>query len=224
MCFSSRIQHTAKWRQCIDKEGVGRLSGALLTDLSKALDCLLHDFSTNFLFLCKATSLKGNKETKLITLAALSLTNYMVFHKGFSILGQLRFNIYISDIFHDIDNCGISSYADSNTLCTSDCNLEEVIQKTKLITNNLFEWFKSNYRKVNADKCQLLVTRDIDITAKIGEFDVKNSKEEKCHGFKIDPKISFENHVSSLCIKAIQIIICTRTGREILWIQQNVRV
>ena len=29
-----------KWRQCLDNGGV---SGVLLTDLSKAFDCLLHD-------------------------------------------------------------------------------------------------------------------------------------------------------------------------------------
>ena len=31
---------TEKWRQCLDK---GVISGALLTDLSKTFDCLLHD-------------------------------------------------------------------------------------------------------------------------------------------------------------------------------------
>ena len=47
MWFLPRIQHTAlpsnhdkKWRQCLDKEGI---SGALLTDHSKAFDCLLHN-------------------------------------------------------------------------------------------------------------------------------------------------------------------------------------
>ena len=58
--------------------------------------------------------------------------------------------------------------------------------------------------KANADKCHFLVTRDTDETAKIGEFDVKNSREEKLLGVKIDIKLSFENHVSSLCKKASQ--------------------
>ena len=120
-----------------------------------------------------------------------------------STLGPLLFNIYISDTFYDIDYCNITSYDDDNTY-TSDFNLREVIQKLELITNNLFEWFKNNHMKANADKCHLLVTRDTDVTAKIGKFDVKNSREEKLFGFKIDTKLSFKNYVSSLDKKASQ--------------------
>ena len=90
-----------------------------------------------------------------------------------SILGPLLFNIYISDMFYDIDICDIASYADDNTPYTSNFNLEEVMQKLELTTNNLFKWFKNNHMKANADKCHLLVTRDTDVTAKIRELDVK---------------------------------------------------
>ena len=45
-----------------------------------------------------------------------------------SILGPLLFNIYISDMFYDIDLCDVASYADNNTPYISDFNLEEVIQ------------------------------------------------------------------------------------------------
>ena len=105
---------------------------------------------------------------------------------------------------YDIDICDIAGDADDNTLYTSDFNLEEVIQKLELTTNNLFEWFKNNHMKGNAEKCYLLATRDTDVTAKIGEFDVKNSREEKLLGVKIDSKLSFEIHVSSLSKKASQ--------------------
>ena len=54
------------------------------------------------------------------------------------------------------------------------------------------------------DKCHLLITRDRGVTAEIGEFEVKNSREEKFLSVKIDTKLSFENHVSSLCKKASQ--------------------
>ena len=60
------------------------------------------------------------------------------------------------------------------------------------------------HMKANASNCHLLVARDTDVTTKIGEFDVKNSKEEKLLGVKIDSKFSFENHISSLYEKASQ--------------------
>ena len=107
-------------------------------------------------------------------------------------------------MFYDIDNCGIASYTDDNTPYAIDFNLEEVIQKLELFTNNLFKWFKNNDMKASADKCLLLVTRDTDVTTKIGKFNVKNSREEKLLVIKIDIKLSFENHVSSLCRKASQ--------------------
>ena len=37
---------------------------------------------------------------------------------------------------------------------------------------------KNNHMKVNTDKCHLLVTTDTEVTAKIGESDVKNSREK----------------------------------------------
>ena len=58
--------------------------------------------------------------------------------------------------------------------------------------------------KANADKCHLLVTTDTNVTAKIGEFDVKNSREEKLLGVKINTKLSFENYAPFLWQKASQ--------------------
>ena len=69
---------------------------------------------------------------------------------------------------------------------------------------NLFKWLKNNQMKANADMYHLIVTRDTDVTAIIGEFDAKNSRVEKFLGVKLDTELSFENHVSSLCKKASQ--------------------
>ena len=71
--------------------------------------------------------------------------------------------------------------------------------------------------KANADKCHLPVTRDADVTAKIGEFDVKNSREEKLLGVKIDSKLSFENHVSSLAKRQAKSYMHSQES-QILWI------
>ena len=83
-------------------------------------------------------------------------------------------------------------------------NLEEIMQKLELITNNLFEWLKHSHMKEDSDKYRQLVTRQTDVTAKFGEFDVKISRKEKLLVVNIDTKLSFKNHVFSLCKKASQ--------------------
>ena len=45
--------------------------------------------------------------------------------------------------------------------------------------------------KANVDQCDLLVIRNTDVTAEIGNFHVRNSREEKLLGVKIDSKLSF---------------------------------
>ena len=79
---------TEKCSQCLDKGGE---RGALLTDLSKAFDCLLHDpliaklaaygFDNDSLVFIQSYLSEKQQRTKVNTLAALILTYYMVFHK-----------------------------------------------------------------------------------------------------------------------------------------------
>ena len=81
----------------------------------------------------------------------------MVFHKV--LYQSYYFSIFIiSDTFYDIDNCDIASYADDNTPYTSDFNLEEVIQKLELITNNSLESLAQSHES-QREKCHLLETR-----------------------------------------------------------------
>ena len=78
------------------------------------------------------------------------------------------------------------------------------LAQTKRLTSNLFKYFHENHMKANAKKCHLLVTTNSAVSANIEEFVINNSNEEKLLGIKIDTKLSFENHVSSLCKKASQ--------------------
>ena len=51
-----------------------------------------------------------------------------------------------------------------------------------------------------------LVSSDESCTAKIEDFCIKNSTEEKLLGVKFDSNLSFEGHITSLCKQASQIL------------------
>ena len=100
--------------------------------------------------------------------------------------------------------CDIASYADNNTPYTSDISLNLILEKLESSTHHLFRWFKENHMKANPDKYNLLVTTNALTFVNINSFQITNSTEEKLLGIKLDSKLSFQNHASSLCKKASQ--------------------
>ena len=86
------------------------------------------------------------------------------------------------------------SYADDNTPYNFDFSLKTLISNLENSTNSLLNWFRQNHMKANADKFHLLVSSDESRIAKIEDFSIKNSTEEKLLGVKFDSNLSFENH------------------------------
>ena len=194
----------------MDKGGV---RGAILTGLSKAFDCILHDlliaklaaYGFEYQSLRIMESFLSNRQQRTKINNAFSRYSEILYRvpQG-SIVGPLLFNIYICDIFFDIIESDIASYADYNTPYNFDFNLDNVKSNLEKSTNSLLNWFRENHMKANADKCHLLVSSDESCTAKIEDFNIKNSTEEKLLGVKFDSNLSFESHVTSLCKKASQ--------------------
>ena len=206
----SLLRMVEKLKKSLDNSGVG---GMLLTDLSKAFDCLRHDLliaklaaygfdqpSLCFIF----SYLSGRTQRTKVNNAYSSYTDIKYGVPQGSILGPLLFNIDICDLFLWDYKCDIASYADDNTPYTSDISLNLVLEKLESSTHDLFRWFKENRMKANPDKCNLLVTTNALTSANINGFQITNSTEEKLLGIKFDSKLYFENYVSSLCKKASQ--------------------
>ena len=114
-----------KWRYSVDQGG---MFGALLTDLSKAFDCLPHDIiiaklnaygfdmkALNFIY----DYLRNRKQRTKIDNAYSSWQNILYGVPQGSILGPLLFNIDLCDLFFMMNHEHIANYADDNTPCVS---------------------------------------------------------------------------------------------------------
>ena len=199
-----------KWRKSLDKGGS---FGALLTDLSKAFDCLPHDlliaklhaygFDYKSLKLMDSY-LRGRKQRVKICNNYSSWEEILFGVPQGSILGPLLFNIFICDLFLFMTDSDIASYADDNIPYVSANKPQEAIKKLEKISIVLLTWFKNNGVKANADKCHLLLSLSNNLEANIGGAIVKSSDNEKLLGVTIDNKLKFEKHVNNICDKASQ--------------------
>ena len=192
----------------------GKFSGMLLTDLSKAFDCLVHDLliaklhaygmDYNALLLIN-NYLFGRKQRTKISDVYSKWSDIILGVPQGSILGPLLFNIYINDIFYFIEATKITNYADDNTPYTCEKSIDLVLSKLEIDSNNLGQWFKANYLKSNEDKCQLLLNlNSTELFIKVGNEIIYNSTETKLLGVTMDSALKFDAHISKLCKKANQ--------------------
>ena len=197
-----------KWKNCVDK---GKVFGALLTDLSKAFDCLDHE-----LLIAKRNAygfnlaalrlihdyLSNRKQRTKIDYNYSSWSEILFGVPQGSILGPLLFNIFLADLFFIIKDIDIASYADDTTPFIVENNIEDVIISLEQASVDLFNWFKNNHLKSNADKCHILISTNKPVSVNIGNYTIEKSACEKLLGVKIDANLNFGDHISDLCKKA----------------------
>ena len=174
-----------KWRICLDH---GKVTGALLTDLSKAFDCLTHELLIAKLnaygFEINATRLiysylTGRKQRVKINQAYSSWKDIIYGVPQGSILGPLLFNIYLCDLFLFTEDLDVANYADDTTPYHCSDNTESVIEMLEIAATKLFHWFKDNNLKANADKCHLLLSTNESEQININDTIIDSSKAEK---------------------------------------------
>ena len=197
-----------KWRKALDERN---LAGALLTDLSKAFDCLNHElliakleaygFDDTSLEFIYSYLLDRKQRTKINN----SFSTWSDITSGIpqgSILGPLLFNIYLNDMFFFIDESTLTNYADDNTPYAINPNLDALVNSLIKDTSTLIKWFDNNYFKMNTDKCHLLITNHKDdVSAVIAGETIKCKNSVKLLGINIDNKLDFNEHVSNICKK-----------------------
>ena len=180
-----------KWRESLDSGGN---FGALLTDLSKAFDCLPHDLliaklhayglDMPSLKLLHSYLTKRRQRVKINNTYS-SWSEILFGVPQGSILGPLLFNIFLCDLFLFVPDIGIANYADDNTPHATNKHLETVLKDLEQGSDTLLKWFTDNLLKANPEKYHLLVS-------------------EKPLGIIIGSKLLFDGHVKSQCKKASQ--------------------
>ena len=179
----------------------GRINGIMLTDLSKAFDCISHElliaklsaygFSTKSLNLIRDYLCERKQRTKIGE-------SYSTWHEIVygvpqgSVLGPLLFNIYINDLFLFSQDFSMCNYADDCFPYESSFSLNDTIQKLENDCSQLINWYHNNYLKPNPDKWHLLLSKagnDQFIT--IENKKIMNSSEKKLLGVYFDNKLNF---------------------------------
>ena len=192
----------------------GMCTGILLTDLSKAFDCMSHElliaklyaygFTKNSLSLVSDYLCERKQRTKIRNKYSSWREIIYGVPQG-SILGPLLFNIHVNDLFLFSDDFLMSNYADDCSPYEFSYTTEEVIIKLEKDATFLIEWYKNNYLHPNPKKWHLLLSEIGDQhCVKIGQQFILNSVNEKVLGFFFDNKLNFKCHLNKLCKKASQ--------------------
>ena len=195
-------------KKALDK---GLSIGILLTDLSKAFDCISHGLLIAKLnaygFSMSSLNLISNylSERKQRTKIGDSFSSWRDVIYGVpqgSVLGPLLFNIYINDLFMFSQDFFMANYADDCSPYECAFSSDDVILKLQHDSQTLIEWYENNYLKPNPDKWHFLLSKvedgkEVNIT--VGNTCISNSSAENILGVYFDNKFTFQAHLRKLC-------------------------
>ena len=139
-----------KWKRSVVS---GKAFGTLLTDLSKAFDCLEHElliaklnaygFSLSTLRLIHDYLSHRKQRTRVNTPYSECLALMFGVLQG-SILGPFLYKIFLADLFLIHSDIVIATFAYDNTPYLSAKNVEDVIESLEQASGSLFRWSGTN--------------------------------------------------------------------------------
>ena len=204
-----------RWKKSIDRKGC---AGALLTDLSKAFDCLSHElliaklgaYGFDYFSLKLVYNYLNYRHQRVRIISKYSSSSEIIcgVPQG-SILGPLLFNIYLCDLFPFISP-NVANYADDNSPYATAEDIDTVITQLENEAKSLLQWLKENAFLANPDKSHLLLnSTDTDLSTFVGGHEINNSRHVKLLGISIDNELNFNEHVHKLCKKSKPKITCS---------------
>ena len=189
----------------------------MLTDLSKAFDCIAHD-----LLIAKLVAYGFSDTALRYVYSYLSnrkqcvrinntYSNYQKIKSGVpqgSILGPIFFNLSINDLFFFVSDVSLQNFANDNTLSAFAETILEMIDVLQSGSEIIIDWFKNNKMIVNPDKFQaiLLDKRKSDHKNQrivVENQNIKVLSSVELLGIRIDDKLNFNLHISNISRSAV---------------------
>ena len=197
--------------KCCKTLDEGGETGAVLTDLSKAFDCIDHNllivklnaygFEKTSLEFIHSYLTKHQQRTKVDSAFSSGEMLFSGVPQG-SILGPLLFNIYICDMFFQTpENIDFARYADDNTPYTYSSKIEHVLTNLQGASEKLFYWLSANHLVANAGKCHLLTSYNLPVDIHITNTKISNVERVKLLGVNFEGRRNFDYRVNILLKK-----------------------
>ena len=205
-CLLAMIE---KWRKTLDKGGE---TGAVLTNLRKAFDCIDHnlliakldayEFEKQSIDFLHSYLTKRTQRTKVDS-AYSSWEMLLLGVPQGSTLGPLLFKIYICDMFFEtLKNIDFAGYADDSTPYICSSKIEEVLEKLQGTLEQIFQWFSANHLVANAEKCHFLTSSKITNKIAISSTNISSEQKVKLLQVNLESRLNFDYHVNTLLNKA----------------------
>lgn len=213
-CQSVLLRFVERIKSHLDKN---EIAGAVLTDLSKAFDCLPHGLLICKMFhygidrfSCKLIASYFKDRHHRVKLGSVR-SDWLPLIKGApqgSILGPFTYNVHCNDLIIFLSLlCDIFNYADDNTVSCYGKNLSDVKLELENVTAEMLNWFKINEMKVNNEKFQLILfskkgkTRDEFIMMEDDRV-IEDQPVVKLLGVHCDNVLTFDRQIDEMCRKA----------------------
>lgn len=187
---------------------------AVFLDFQKAFDTINHKILLDKLErlgvrgICLSwfeSYLKNRKQYVKINCESSSLSDISTGCPQGSVLSSLLFSLYINDMSKCAPNLNFYHYADDTTICFNHDNINILIDNVNEGLSAIGSWLQSNKLSLNVNKSNfILFTNKLNlppINIHVDGTRIERIKSGKFLGVMIDERLSFKEHIGSICKK-----------------------